>query len=90
MQNADSHVIYDFDNFLIGTFDPYPEKEEVDEEVIRMAVCEEREYSPTAKAMQAYAFELWRAGIRNALKEILIEKCKKAGLLRRAASKIVR
>jgi len=82
---VETNVTYDFDNFLLATFSPYPESQEVDDEVIKEIACAENADVFVEKALQAYAFELWKVGVRNALKEILEERCKKAGLLARVA-----
>ena len=82
-ESADMLVTNDFDNFLLATFDPYPERTEVDDYIIKEIACSEEPENFVNKTIQAYAYELWRAGIRNALKEILEERCEKAGLLRR-------
>lgn len=72
---ADTNVTYDFDNFLLATFDPYPEREEVDDYIIKESACAEE-----------YAYELWRVGIRKELEEILKEKC--AGVVKRSLARI--
>lgn len=83
-ESADSLATTTFDNYLLATFAPYPEYREVDEDVIK-TVCYD-EFS-VDKAVAYYAFELWRVGIRNKLREILEEKC--AGV-KRSLSKIRR
>jgi len=88
-EDADSNVLYDFDNYLLATFDPYPEREEVDFDVIKTTACSEETENVVGKAIQAYAFELWRAGIRNELRNILKEKCSKVGRLRRVISRVI-
>jgi len=75
-ESADSNVIYDFDNFILATFDPYPEREEVDDYLVKEVACEEEPETFLGKAVQSYAYELWKAGIRNALREILEERCR--------------
>lgn len=74
-ESADSNIIYDFDNYLLATFDPYPENQEVDDYSVKEAACSEEPEMALTRAVQVYAYELWKAGIRNALKKILEEKC---------------
>ena len=76
---ADTDITYDFDNFLLATYDPYPESREVDEYAIRDIACSEEPSMFLTKAVQAYAYELWCQGIKNALKEYFEELCSKAG-----------
>ena len=78
-EDADANVINDFDNFLLATFEPYPENEEVDDYIVREAACSEEPSIFLEKAVQAYAYELWYNGIKNALKEYFEELCSKAG-----------
>ncbi len=87
---ADSNVTYDFDNFLLATFEPYPENQEVDDYLVKEGACAEEPEYFLNKAVQLYAYELWVAGIRNALKEVLKERCEKAGLFRRSLARIRR
>jgi len=83
---ADTNVTYDFDNFLLATFDPYPEREEVDDYIIKESACAEEPEFFVTKAAQLYAYELWRVGIRKELEEILKEKC--AGVVKRSLARI--
>lgn len=83
---ADTNVTYDFDNFLLATFEPYPENEQVDDHLVKENACAEDPEMVLTKAVQTYAYELWVAGIRNALKEILKEKC--AGVMKRGVARV--
>lgn len=74
-EDADGNVMYYFDNDLLLAFEPYPESEEVDQDIVKDIVCSGEADNFVEKAVSAYAYELWRAGIRNALEEILKEKC---------------
>jgi len=74
---ADTNVTYDFDNFLLATFDPYPERKDVDGFIIKEVACNEDPSLFVEKTMQAYAFELWKEGIKNELRKILKEMCAK-------------
>jgi len=85
---ADRLATMTFDNYLLATFAPYPESEEVDQDIVGEMVCGRGEFNLDT-AVTAYAYELWRTGIEKKLKEILEEKCEKAGLLRRGLARII-
>ena len=76
---ADSHSTYNFDNALLATFDPYPERKEVDDYFIYDLVSTSKPENVVDTTIGAYAYELWRVGLRKALKEKLKEMCRKAG-----------
>ena len=78
---ADSYSTYNFDNALLATFDPYPEREEVDDYFIYDLVSTSKPENVVNTTIGAYAYELWRVGLRKALKEKLKEMCRKAGFL---------
>lgn len=83
-ERADRLVTYTFDNYLLATFAPYPEYQEVDEDVIGELSCG-GEFS-VDRVITNYAYELWRVGIRKELEEILKEKC--AGVVKRSLARI--
>jgi len=76
-----------YDNYLLATFAPYPEEQEIDETIVGDIACSE-EFSMD-KAVTAYAYELWRVGIEKSLRRILREKCSKAGKLRRVLARVI-
>ena len=78
---ADSYSTYNFDNALLATFDPYPEMKEVDDYFIYDLVSTSKPENVVDTTIGAYAYELWRVGIKNSLKEKLKEMCRKAGYL---------
>ena len=75
---ADLNVSYDFDNYLLVAFEPYLKNEKVDNYIVKEIACAEDSEIFLTKAVQAYAYELWRVGIENALREVLKEKCARA------------
>ena len=75
-----------YDSYLLATFAPYPEEQEVDETIVGYIACSE-EFSMD-KAVTAYAYELWRVGIEKSLRKILREKCSKVGRLRSILAKV--
>ncbi len=75
-ETADSRVTYTLDNELLLLFDPYPEREQVDFDIIKEVASHAEAEDVVGTTVQAYAYELWKVGIRNALEEILKEKCK--------------
>ena len=85
-EDADAHVTYTIDNYLLATFDPYPENQEVEYDLVKPFACESEAEDVVDKAVLAYAYELWRIGIRNKLKEVLKERC--AALRGRAAVRV--
>jgi len=77
---AESNATYYIDNWLLATFAPREAEDLVDEELVRLSVCEKEEFSMD-DAVTIYAIDMWRNAIREKLKEILREKCAKVGLL---------
>lgn len=80
-QDANTNITYNFDNWVVA----YAElkKDEVDWDTIANGIRERAsdiaDYESLVPAMAEYAYEAWVTGIRDALKEILKEKCEEYG-----------
>jgi len=83
---ADRLALPTYDSYLLATFAPYPENQEVDETIVGEVVCGEE--FDIDRAVSVYAYELWRVGIEKSLRRILKEKCSKAGKLRSVLAKV--
>jgi len=84
--DAEIYSTYTYDNYLLVSSIPYSEKKDVEEEymdVIKERVCGEDFH--VDKAINDFAYFIWYTNIRNELRKLLEEKCKKAGLLARVA-----
>jgi len=71
-EKADTNVTYTFDNWLLSMVDPYPENQEVDEYFVKQAACEEG----LDQAVTVYAYELWEAAIKDALVDLVKDRCR--------------
>ena len=83
---ADRLASSTYDSYLLATFAPYPEEQEIDETIVGDIACS-GEFDMD-KAVTAYAYELWRVGIEKRLRRILREKCSKVGKLRSILAKV--
>ncbi len=69
------------DSFLLGAYNPSPERFDVDYDTIDEEVCEVVcDIDPEEvvdRAVKGYAFELWKSGIRRSLRSVLRSKCRR-------------
>jgi len=84
--DAEIYSTYTYDNYLLVSSIPYSEKEEAEEymDIIRERACSD-EYFHVDSAIHDFAYYIWYTNIKNELRKLLEEKCKKAGLLARVA-----
>ena len=76
-----------YDSYLLATFAPYSEEQEIDETIVGDVVCS-GEFDMD-RAVTVYAYELWRVGIEKSLRRILKEKCSKVGRLRSILARVI-
>lgn len=82
-EDADTAVTYTYDNWLLALYAPVEIEEQIDEDLVKYSVCEEKPEYFMDRTITLYAYEIWREGIRMKLKEILKDRCAKVGLLGR-------